>query len=97
MFGAGPSGIGTGSGSDCCSSVGGDAAFSKSCAFTHGKKGSSSEQAGLRQASTVHSSKATYIYMHAGQTACILPRRRGLTELTEVVVQVRLRQSGSRG
>lgn len=29
---------------------------------------------------------ATYIHMHAWEPACVLPRRRGLAELTEVIV-----------
>ena len=39
------------------------------------------------------SNEATYIYMHAGQPARVLPRRGGLPELTEVVLEVRLRQA----
>ena len=36
---------------------------------------------------------ATYIHMHAWKPACVLPRRRGLAELTEVIVRVRLREA----
>ena len=83
-------GIGTDNGSGCCSNVGDAATFSKSCSkFTRRNRVVSSVV--LDELRPINSSEATYIYMHAGEAARILPSGRHLAQLTEIVVQIRLR------